>query len=1007
MKILVIEEKKNFRSDLAAILKSHQIPTEFIAERSSAYQAASSGTYQAVILPASTLKKQTGRWLAQILKEEQPQLPVFLLGDETNPTPQGAGIVLSYPFTAVEFVNQLEKHSAAVPPAFHPETASGTKTGSQPKKKNPAGEETYEIPVFHTEKKSSPASPAEASAQKNASAAEPERSSSEQPLKTAAAVGAASAAGKKTADKQKPAQKGTAEADAEKNVAAAAETTASEQKPAVQVTSAAETQKTAQTEKARNSAAQKTAEKTARPEQKAGLAGFSLPKPSGKKKNGKAAGGKKKKKHYVLRTVLIVLLALCGAGCGYIAYNLQDVPELDLSKLTTYSQASQIYDTNGEYLLDYGSNENITWVSIEDVPQQLIDAFIAIEDHHFYEHHGIDIKRLIGAIWGQLTGTASYGASTITQQLIKNMYLTQEVTYKRKIQEIYLALKLEREMSKDEILEWYLNTMLMGGSNYGVVNAAEDYFGKSLDELTLRECACLAGLVQSPNYYSPRVNYEKGDMTPTNERTDTVLYAMLENDKITEEQYEEAMADTLVVSPTARNAKTSDEYYANAYFIDYAMTEISEDYLTAQGTEITDDAIAETKDMFRNGGYKIYLTIDPTIQETVQTAASEFDNYPQTSTGSEAEFSAVVMDQHTGEVKAIVGGREQATEVEGYNRAVDSKQAVGSSIKPLSVYAPALEEGDYPGTVVDDMPYSIEGYGVDNGYPEGDYTDAPITMRRALELSHNIPAARFLLERVGLENSYNYMLEEGFSEDELVKTAAGLALGAVDVTTMEMTAAYACLANDGVYIEPHCYTAVYDRSGELILSDDNVESHRVFSESTAWLITDMMETNMTEGLGVNARLSTVTSCGKTGTHEHKAISFGGYTHYYTSFLRISTDDYVDFYNSSSYYQSSALWKSYMDPIHEGLEDQEIQDTTAEELGISKYYVCRLTGLRASSSCADSGYAYMEYATADTAPTETCSGHYTDSSSYGYIDPNTGVWVDGGWWDEAGNFHPYE
>lgn len=714
---------------------------------------------------------------------------------------------------------------------------------------------------------------------------------------------------------------------------------------------------------------------------------------------------KKKIRTRVILTIVLAMILLVVGGGFYIRYNLRGVPELDLSKFGNYSKASTIYDSEGNYFMDYGSNENVDWVTADAIPQTMKDAIVSIEDKRFYQHHGVDIKRTLGAIWGQITHTASYGGSTITQQLIKNTFLTQEVTYKRKIQEIYLALQLEKRMSKEEILEWYLNTVYMGGSNYGIKNAAEDYFGKDLDELTLREYACLAGIVQSPNNYNPRT----GDMDLCNARTDTVLYAMLDNGKITQEQYDAAIADTLVISEEGRTTQTSDTYYANAYFVDYAMKEIATKLLEASGKEVTDDSIAEMKQDFRNGGYSFYLTIDPDIQSEVQTAAAEYQNYPTAADGSEAQFSAVVIEQSTGEVKAIVGGREQADTAEGYNRATDSTQAVGSSIKPLSVYAPAIETGDYPGTVVDDMPYSIPGYGTNNGWPSGDYTDGPITMRRALELSHNIPAARFMLEHVGIDKAYDFMVSEGFDANNLTKTAAGLALGATDVTTLEMAGAYATLANGGVYIQPHCYTKVLNRAGEEILNDGAIETHRVFSESTAWLTTDMMQTNMTEGLGVNARLSSVTSCGKTGTHEHQVISFGGYTHYYTSFMRISTDNYTSFTNSSSYYQAAPLWKAYMDPIHQNknLPDAAIQNKTADELGIIQVRVCNQTGLLAGQSCEDYGYAITEYATPDSAPTETCEGHEVDASQYGYVDPETGAWVDGGWWDESGNFHPFE
>lgn len=749
-------------------------------------------------------------------------------------------------------------------------------------------------------------------------------------------------------------------------------------------------------------------------------------------KNNKISHSKKKKKHKIRKIILkcfsilfVILLIITMVG-GIYAYSivqdmLKDVPTLDLSKLDTYSKASEIYDNQGNLLTEYGSEKNITWVTYDEMPQYLKDAFVSIEDKRFYEHDGIDKKRLLGAIIGNLTNTASYGGSTITQQLIKNTYLTQERTYKRKIQEIYLAIQLEKELdsemgkekAKNTILEWYANTIFLGDSNYGIESASLYYFGKDVKYLTLREAACIAGLGQSPNYYNPRANSENGDMTPTNNRTDTVLYAMHENGKITDQEYEDALEDTLEVRHyTPEDIKT----YDNAYFIDYAVRQVAEKLLLREGKEINDNNIAEKKDEIRNGGYKIYTTLDTNAQSILRDSIVNFNNYPGSTSGSEVQASAVIIDHHTGQIISIQGGREEPTVSEGFNRATDSTQAVGSSAKPLGVYAPALDLGYYPGTIIDDIPEDILGYDPANPYeqqwPNGETFNKPITMRKALEASHNIPAARLLLEKVGIEKSFDYYIKEGFNPNHLSKTASGLALGASDVTTLEMAGGYATLANGGVYIEPHTYTKVYDRNGNVVLDEENsIETHRAFSESTAWLITDMMYTNMYEGLGKRARLNNMTACGKTGTHEHKVISFGGYTHYYTSFVRISTDDYADMYNNSSTRQSTTLWKSYMDKLHEGLEDVPIQDKSADDLGIYKIAVCNKTGLLATQDCQWDNSSYMEYVTNTSAPTEYCEHPWNtqdnNTNDYQIWWDENGVAHENGWWDENGLFHLYE
>lgn len=726
---------------------------------------------------------------------------------------------------------------------------------------------------------------------------------------------------------------------------------------------------------------------------------------------------KQSKIRMLLRTVFALILFMVAIVMTYIMLCLNGVPELDISKMDHYSTASTIQDANGTELMSYGEAENIAWIPSEAMPANLKNAFVAIEDKRFYSHHGVDIKRTAGAVWGQISGTADYGGSTITQQLIKNQFLTSERTYKRKVQEMYLALKLERQMSKDDILTWYINTCFFGGNIYGAEHAAENWFGKGVSELSLRECAALAGTVQSPNNLSPRICAEQGDMSPSDDRTDTVLYEMYSQGLISYNDYQNAMNEETVITDTplfTESTTYGDKYYANAYFIDYAINDICKamaEQDNPKADEITDEMIDAERKKLKSQEYTIQLSLDTSVQKTVQDTLSSYRYYPRSKNGSSTEASAVVIDQHTGRIVALVGGRNQQTTIDGFNRAVDSTQGVGSSIKPLSVYAPALDLGDYPGTTVLDTKERIEGYDSENGYPDGDAIGGPITMRRALELSHNIPAARFLLEHVTLDKSYDYMVKNGFDPDHLSKTAAGIGLGATDVTTLEMAAGYATLANGGVYIKPHTYITITDRDGNTVLDESNVETHRVFKESTAWLITDMMETNMTNGLGTYARLSNVKSAGKTGTNEHKAITFGGYTPYYTSFVRVSLDDYSDFTNSSAYRQAAPLWKAYMDPIERGEAfdpTKEIQEKTADMLGIKKYYVCKNSGLLATDLCINDGFAYEEYATAATAPTEYCTHHTYggwDGGAYGEADDTQAATSpDDGYWDMEGNWH---
>ncbi len=400
--------------------------------------------------------------------------------------------------------------------------------------------------------------------------------------------------------------------------------------------------------------------------------------------------------------------------------------------LDDQAQTSFIYDSNGNLITEYKGIENRVNVSLAAMPKYLQEAFIAVEDSRFYTHNGVDLKRIVGAFVSNLTSSSTQGGSTITQQLIKNTILSNELSYKRKIQEAYLALQLETRYTKDEILECYLNTIYLGENYYGVQVAAQGYFGKSLGELTLRECAMLAGTNNSPYYYNPRRNFytrskEGVDYVAiTNNRTDYVLRCMYENQFITYEQYQEAL-DPSTATVLEEDPSEGTGMYQYAHYVEYAVEEVVDIFLRMEGLEDTSKNRSAMEQKLRTGGYRVKLAIDTTIQETVEDTLENWTNYPRlqdpadkvykskNADGTYTEIvqpqaAAVVLDYRTGELKAIVGSRTRPTVRKTLNRATDMQMPVGSSIKPIGVYAPAIELGASPASIVYNMPLPISGW---------------------------------------------------------------------------------------------------------------------------------------------------------------------------------------------------------------------------------------------------------------------------------------------------------
>lgn len=707
-----------------------------------------------------------------------------------------------------------------------------------------------------------------------------------------------------------------------------------------------------------------------------------------KQKNKKEYKKSKKKKNNdskIIRTIKIIFFTgffTCIAGCSVIFLVLfswcQDLPEININELKQISKTSYVYDINGDLITTYSGTENRKWVSIDEIPDELLTAFVTVEDKRFYSHNGVDFKRFVSAVVGQLTNAGDHGGSTITQQLIKNVYLSNEITYKRKMQEIILALKLEKQMTKEEILESYVNIIYFGSSNYGVASAAEDYFGKELDELTLREMAMLAGIPKNPNGYNPRRNtYVKKDMTKTNERTDDVLWVMKENKKISEEQYKKALSEKVEIKEESHFF----EMYDYAHAVEYAMSDAVNDMIEQRGLENTYANRIMIDNEIRQGGYTIYTTIDPDIQESVQNTVSNYEDYPRIY-NAEGKFieengiyekpqvASVVIDPKTGHILAMIGSRDNVTSMKTFNRAISNNMPVASTIKPLSIYAPCIEKGLQPSSVEYNYSSYIEGYDPVSPYPGGESPEKAVTMREAVQKSYNISAARFLCRNLGYDLSEAYLLNLGISKSSIQKNGAGLALGTSGINMLELTSAYQSLANGGWYYEPKSYTKVVDINGNIVLNADDYQIKRkVFNEETAWLMTDILKTTIEKGTAYKAMLNGVEAAGKTGTHEDKCSVFAGYTHDYVSCVWIGSDSFSDLEEASGSKVAAPIWKNYMNSIYEkkGVSNELIYESKPKN--IEEIEFCSLSGKVATNHCTET---FKDYANVNNL--EECNLH---------------------------------
>ena len=703
--------------------------------------------------------------------------------------------------------------------------------------------------------------------------------------------------------------------------------------------------------------------------------------------------------------VLLIGLSCTGLIVGVGKAWVDTTPDLDLDAIGAQAQTSFIRDSEGALITEFKGSHNRIYVEIDEIPDNLINAVISVEDARFFEHHGIDIKRQIGAIINNFMGGSTQGASTLTCQLIKLTMLTSDQNYRRKVQEAYLAVEVEKVLSKEEILEAYMNIIYLGGSSYGVRIAAEDYFGKSLDQLTLRECATLAAMIRNPTRYNPRrCYYGNGDREALEDRTDYVLAQMLDQQMITQEEHDAAVADTLNVLETSTTS--SDAMYDNAYYVEYAIYDVVTKMLRVEGLEdnSTNRSAMETK--LRNGGYTVFTSLDPDVQSAVQDIITNWSDYPSMRHANDAsteeplgggeyltvvqpQCAAAIVDWHTGELVAVIGGRAEPVQRLLLNRAYQMNMPIGSSIKPLSVYGPAIDLGASPASPVLNLPIPIEGWTSATGYPRnfsesGDYTGVE-SMRYAINRSHNTSTAHALYEYVGIENSVRYLLMMGIDPDHITGTGAGLALGISSPTMIELASAFGMIANSGTYLEPYAFTQVLNPDGSIYIDVTEVQIRRdVFKPSTAYLLVDLLEGCVTSGVGTGARANfgNLTIAGKTGTNEdYVGVTFAGMTPYYAGAVWIGSDHYRPLASDATGGTYAApLWAAIMAQVHvltNCTADREIMGGTPADDNLVPCEVCAVSGMLPTEACrrdANGHTTNTDYYLDGTQPTQYCNMH---------------------------------
>lgn len=608
-------------------------------------------------------------------------------------------------------------------------------------------------------------------------------------------------------------------------------------------------------------------------------------------------------KRIVLSFCLLIIVMVVGIIGGFLTASMNTKP--DISADIAPPATSVIYDANGNQIATVHAEEDRIPVKISQVPKYLQDAFIAVEDNRFYEHNGIDPKGILRAVWTNLRGgEVAEGGSTITQQLAKNAYLTQERTIKRKVQEIFLALQLEKQYTKQEILELYLNQIYFGQGAYGVQAAAKVYFNKNVEELNLNECAMLAGIPKSPNYYSPFNNLQAAQ-----ERKGVVLDQMVKYGYLNRQEAAKLKTTEVTLVRTQKSANGIDDY-----FIDY-VTQLLVDKYGA-------DAVYKE-------GLKIYTTIDPDMQAAAKEAMEYLPTHFTDANGlKQPQGALVAIDPKTGHIKAMIGGRG----TDQFNRATQAVRQPGSAFKPF-VFAAALENNFSPSTIIDDSPVKIGDWEPQN-YDRTFRGKIPMSLVATLSL--NVPTVK-IAQKVGMDKAIYYAQEMGIStfvldgahnDRNLATALGGLTRG---VTPLEITSAYGTFANRGVHVDPIAVIKVLDRNGKV--KDETEPNPRtVISEESAAELTSMLMNVIERGTGTHARIGRP-AAGKTGTtSDYHDAWFVGYTPDLVAGVWIGNDNNASLGGMGGGNQPAEIWAVFMKAALAATPAHNFSEATSKKSG---------------------------------------------------------------------------
>lgn len=666
----------------------------------------------------------------------------------------------------------------------------------------------------------------------------------------------------------------------------------------------------------------------------------------------------------VFVAIMIIVVICAGMFVGMYAAVSREIKDMNISSLAL-NYNSTIYYTdqygNAQELEKINSDQNRIWVDSAMISPTFKDAIVSIEDERFYKHSGVDIKRTLGATVKYIAakmgiGESSYGGSTITQQVIKNITQDKDFKATRKIKEMMRAIALEHQLSKDEILTMYCNIVYFANGCNGVEAASRTYFNKSASELTIPEAASIAGITQFPSEYDPIAHPEKNT-----EKRNTVIKKMYELGKISENEYNSAMSTPLMLSSAGRSRNTQ----ITSYFVDQVISDVINDLINQKGYS---EEFATSQ--VYNGGLKIYATIDTTVQSIMEEVFENRSNFPYS---GQAQSAMVITDPYTGQIKGIIGGLGEKTDIRGFNRATQAVRQPGSSIKPLSVYGPAVDMGDI--TEVDIVCDEEITIGYDNWKPKNSYSGfkGDMTIKEAVARSANIPAVK-VLDAVGISNSFGYLQNKFHIStlNEGDKNYSSLALGGLTkgVTVKDMAAAYGVFVNRGRYITPYTYTRVLDSTDNVIL-ENYVNESQAMSESAAYITADLLSgpVNLQYGTATSAKLSSgMPAYGKTGTTDQNFDKwFVGFTPYYVGACWFGFDTPSNLSAAGiSGNPCVKAWKLVFDRISAGQPHKELETPAA----VVEASVCSISGQLANNTCT----AVKAYFISGTQPKKYCTNH---------------------------------